>query len=177
MSDVLERLTYQFLMLPEDRITLIYLGGLVLGGLLAFLAPAWTRLARAPYFALSWLVMLGVIAAQFVWYLTGYVVELQLMWVLLALSMLAFLLGGYLYGRLAMARARDAFGGNMNALLAFIPLLNLVLYFAPGRVRQEKDYAEMRVPALFKGWMGIVTGLLVFAGFQALNLLAILGGG
>lgn len=168
MFETLEALAYRFVQLPENTINLVFLAEMAAGAVLAFLSPGVSKLARVPYFAVSWLIMLLGISSLFIWWLAAYAVMYGLLWGLIGASMIAYLMMGYFFAIVAMARSRDAFGNNIGALLAFVPLLNLALLFAPGSV-QEDDDDEMRMPAFFRGGTGIVLGLVFLAGVFAVN--------
>lgn len=83
------------------------------------------------------------------------------LWVLMAVSVLAPVVGGFFLGRFAMSRSRDAFETGKWAFLCFIPLLAFLLFLA--RTRHENS--PNRVPAipLLSGGLGVITGFVFLA--------------
>jgi hypothetical protein len=121
-SGLLENLAINYLDQPEETLNAIGYGLVILG---AVVAGATNRskaeLARVPYFTYSALVLLLVSAVQLVWLQTFPAMMGGYLWVLMAISLAAPIVGGYFFGKLAMARSRDAYGHGRMAALAFIP--------------------------------------------------------
>lgn len=145
---------YRVMTLPQIVLILLTIGLMVAGAVLA--ARQYTtddRLTRAPYFALSALIGLALIAAQVIWFVTGPAVAGGWLWILFVIYIAAFVLGGYLLFPIARARSRDAYGHADMAFLTFIPIANLWLLLKPSQ-------GQPQAPHGLAGATGVVIGLV-----------------
>ncbi|QNT69003.1 hypothetical protein [Defluviicoccus vanus] len=166
---MLEELAYRFL---EQGYTVRYLtgsGAVVLGGTVA--ALVWTevgRLQRAPYFALSALLLLASAVVESVQLAQPQMAAAGLLWAILLIDMLRLLVFGFLYGVVAMARSQDAYGTRGYAVLAFAPVANLILLFRPSK---DDAAAGGAWAVALRGRRGVVCGLLAtMAAFLAIEV-------
>jgi hypothetical protein len=164
---MLERLALDLTAASEAALIAGAYGLAVLGFIVALL---WRRdppdqLARAPYFALSSLLILLASAVSLVWLWTLEALANGILWVLVAVTMAAMLVLGFLFGRLAAARSRNAYGSQAMAFLGMIPLLNLVLLFYP----PQDGHATASRAAALKGPGGVVLGLVLLGSSVALD--------
>lgn len=88
-------------------------------------------------------------------YAVNIVYSLFLAYVYFAIRELLFLVGGYVIGIVIQGRALDAFGERRYALLEVIPLVNLILFFKPGKARRQPILAPF-----LEGTSGVVVGVL-----------------
>lgn len=118
-----------------------------------------SELQRAPYFFFMIAISFGATLAESIWLLYVPAILGGYVWALLAAGLSVAMLSGYLYGRAAMARSRDAYGHSRNAVLAFIPLANLVLLFK----RSRTDLSAERVATIrpITGGLGVFVSLLL----------------
>lgn len=159
----LEELAYRYLSLGDLRHVVISLATTFAAFLLAMLAFRRARfeLRRASHFLLSGLLalfsmMLGLLQLQEIEALLD-----ERFWTLVFLNHLGLLVLGFLYGTLATARARNAFGRVGPALLGVIPVLNLVLYLkAP---RDADPHARRNGYRVALNSLAIIAGILLFA--------------
>lgn len=130
------------------------------GSIAAFIvyAKSRTHLARAPYFSLTMLLLVFASAMSFMWLYGFEATAAGTLWTLYAAGFLFALISGYFYGMMAIARSRDAFGTGRYAILSYIPLLNLVLLLKPSK--QENSSAQIPVPRVFRGALGVTMGFL-----------------
>lgn len=128
-----------------------------IGGLAsAFYRKSDSTLARAPYLFCFGSAYLLLSLAQLPWGKTPQAINAGLAWVLMLTSILGNLAFGFVMGRLAAARSRDAYGHSKAAVLAFIPLLNIWLYF----VRSRGGTAAPKSMWLMRGFVGVLVGFL-----------------
>jgi hypothetical protein len=160
---MLETLAFDYVNQSELMLRAISFGMVILGGLLAAATIKVNgRLARPPYFAAFAGLLLLVIVAQFVWLDAVDAVAHGYLGILMLVDLISSLLLGFALCPLAMARSLDAVGHRRMAVLAFIPLANLVLLFWPSDERETCPRSAV-LPGL-KGWVGVVAGLVLLAG-------------
>lgn len=158
---MLEDLALQYSEWPEGQIRALSYGLVILGGIIGGLSNrSLVELRRAPYFALSSFVFLGVTTATF----TGMAFIVQalaggLFWTIVGLEMLALAAGGFFIARIAAARSRDAYGHARMAALAFVPLANLWLLLD----RSKSELSVNRTPTipLLTGGLGVLSGFVL----------------
>jgi hypothetical protein len=78
------------------------------------------------------------------------------LWLLMAISIGASIISGFFYGRIAMARSRDAYGHGRMAVLAFIPFANLWLLSTPSKNAVSANRVTT-IPIL-TGGLGVLVG-------------------
>ena len=161
---MLEDLALQYVDLSDSTFKAFNIGILLLGGVAgAITNKSRLELARAPYLVYLALILLFVTATQFVWLGAFAAMAGGYLWGIATVSIISFAVAGVFLGRIAIARSRSAFGHAGMAILAFIPLLNLVLLFKS----PMKEVSVDRVPTspLFTGGLGVLSGLaIVIAG-------------
>jgi hypothetical protein len=114
----------------KSKEELQYLGVLItlMGFVFALFADrSRGMLSRAPYFAWFSMLFLLSVGQQFAWRASFQAMSIGLSGMFIGLNLLAAMAFGYLFGIQSLARARDAFGNGLYAILAVIPLANLVL--------------------------------------------------
>lgn len=159
----------QYVNLPEHRITGISYGLVILGAVVAgIVAKSDTELSRAPYFAYCALITLLVSAAQIIWLQSIPALVGGYLWVLMIVSIAAAVIGGFFYGKIAIARSLDAYGHGRMAVLAFIPLANFWLLLKPSR----KMLSHNRVPTilLMTGPLGVLSGFAMLMAVAFINV-------
>lgn len=135
-------------------------GLLILGGLLAMIT--WRSdltLLRAPYFAYTGCVSLFIAVCSLGWLNIYSAMANQYLWLLMLITISAYFVGGYVIGILAKARSRDINGKSRLALLAFVPLLNLILLLSPSR--EPLSLNRLNAPKIFSGYLGVFVALLI----------------
>ncbi len=158
---MLEALALQYSELPEDQMRSIGYGLVVLGGIIGGLTNrSLVEIRRAPYFALSGLIFLGVSAVTF----TGMAFVVQalvgsFLWVVVGLEMLASVAAGFFVARIAVARSRDAYGHGRMAALAFIPIANFWLLLTLSKNEASANRAPT-IP-LLTGGLGVLSGFVL----------------
>lgn len=161
-----ENIAINYLNQPEGTLNTIGYGLVIVGAVVAGITNrSNAELARVPYFAQSALIFLLVSAVQLVWLQTFPAMMGGYLWVLMAVSFAASMVGGYFFGKIAMARSRDAYGHGRMAALAFIPLANFWLLLKPSK----NAVSANKIPTipLLTGGLGILSGfaMLVAAVF------------
>ncbi|WP_309666054.1 hypothetical protein, partial [Tabrizicola sp.] len=153
---MLEDLAWRYAMMSELQIWLFSIGFLAFGGVMAALLHRGTAvLNRAPYFALTALVTLGIALGQMIWLQGGQAMLHGWLSALIGLEAGFSLAAGYAMVVLGQARSRDALGHGRAGILSLVPLANLWLLFTPG---QEPSRADP-VIALLRGGMGVTVGV------------------
>lgn len=166
---MLEELAIHFVSMSEGTIQLIHYVLAVVGGCVAaIVVKSKAEIARAPFFAYSWLIIFLFSCVQVIWLLSITAMAGGYLWVLMAISLAASIASGYFIYRLGMTRSYDAFGNARSAFLAFIPLLGLVLLFT----RSKDEASTNRTPTipLVSGGLGILTGFVLFAATIGVNV-------
>jgi hypothetical protein len=166
---MLEDIAIQYINQSEDRLKLIGYGLTILGAIVAgVMNKSEVEIARAPYFAYSALIVLAVYAVQIVWLETLGAMAGGYLWVLMIVSALASAVSGFFFGRIAMARSRDAYGHGRMAVLAFIPLANLWLLLTPSKHTMSAN----RTPTipLLTGGLGVVSGFVMLIAAVAVTV-------
>jgi hypothetical protein len=118
-----------------------------------------TTLLRAPYFAYSFLILVAVTIVSFAWYYSYEAITNGTLWLIYAINYLTGAFSGYLYGLLALARSRDAFGTGRYAILAYVPVLNLILHVKPSR--NAESPSAIPVPVFLRGGFGVAVGCVL----------------
>ena len=169
---MLEDLALQYSELPEDQVRSIGYGLVILGGIIGGLTnQSVAEIRRAPYFALSGLIFLCMFAVTY----GGFAFIVQALaggffWVVVGVEMLASVIGGFFFARIAADRSRDAYGHGRMAALAFIPLANFWLLLTPSK----DDVSANRTPTipLLTGGLGVLSGFVLLAGGIGLSTYA-----
>ncbi len=160
---MLEDLALQYSELPEDQMNAISFGLVILGGLIGGLTyQSAAEIRRAHYFALLGLIFLSVSLVTF----GGMAFIVQALvggffWVVVGAEMLASVVAGFYFGRIAADRSRDAYGHGRMAVLAFIPLANFWLLLTPSKVQTSANRSPT-IP-LVTGGMGVLSGFVLLA--------------
>ena len=129
---MLEDLAYSFISLPERVQNAAATGLFVLGAVLAgATVRSAEKMGRATYFVAHAGIYFAARAFRVHWLLTADAYVGGFLWALFLLEGVVYLGVGYFYAKIAMARSRDAFGHGRMAMLAFVPLANFWLMFAP----------------------------------------------
>lgn len=159
---MLEDLAYQYSNLSEDNLRVLHYAITVLGGIVGgFTSRSTIELRRAPYFALSCLVILatGAVSYASVPFLVP-AMSGSFLWAIVAATLAVPLVGGFFIARIAQARSRDAYGHSNAAALAFIPLANFWLLLTPSKNEVSPNRAQT-IP-LLSGGLGVITGFAIF---------------
>ena len=167
---MLEDLAYQYSSLSEGNLRALHYAIAVLGGIVGgFTSRSTTELRRAPYFALSCLVILatGAVSYASVPFLVTAMSD-GFLWAIVAADLAVSLVGGFFIARLAQARSRDAYGRSNAAVLAFIPIGNFLLLLAPSK--NEASPNRVQTIPLLSGGLGVVMGFAIFVSGVALNV-------
>ncbi len=183
----MEELAFQYATLSESDRGLVLWVITVIGAIVAaFTTRSASELQRAGYFAFSgmlFLLMIFVSVGTMTFAFSGMFFLLMTFisvgtmtlllvqaivggfsWVIAGLEILIILVFGFFFGRVAMARSRDAYGHSGMAVLAFVPLANLWLLFTPSKNKISAN----RVPTipLLSGGLGVVSGLVMLIAGQ-----------
>jgi hypothetical protein len=165
---MLEEWAHEYVNQTQGNLHALDYGLTILGGVIAGITNrSRSEITRAPYFAYSAAIFFLVSAAQIVWLQSVPAVLGGYLWVLMALSVGATIIGGFFYGKIAMARSRDAYGHGRMAALAFIPFANLWLLLTPSK----NTLSPQRIPAvpLVRGGWGVILGFVLLAAGKALT--------
>ena len=155
---MLEEWATQDLILEPGRAFLVGFGLLIVGGLVsAFVSRPLDAMARGPYVANLSLVVLGLVLAQGVMVFAPQAISGGYALALALASMLASIIGGFFFGRLAMARSRSAYGHAKAAPLAFFPVANIWLMLAAPR----PEPVAVEPPRLVRGGLGVLVGVVL----------------
>ena len=165
----MEELAWQYATLSESNPQGVSWTITVIGAVVAaFTTKSASELQRAGYFACSGLffvlmagVSVGVLPMIVPAIIGGYFS------LVVGLEVLTSLVFGFFYGRIAMARSRDAYGHGRAAALAFIPLANLWLLTTPSKNKISANRVPM-IPIL-SGGLGIVSGLVMLTAGVAIS--------
>jgi hypothetical protein len=165
---MLEDIALQYVNQSASTLNAIGYSLAILGGVVAGIVnKSRTEIARAPYFAYSALIALLVSATAVVWLNSQPAMAGGYLWILMTISMGATAVGGFFYGKLAMARSRDAYGHGRMASLAFIPLANLWLLVTASKNAMSTNRAPT-IP-LLTGRLGVVSGFVMLIAAKALG--------
>lgn len=106
-------------------------------------------------------------ALNFMWLSSVQAILLGILWVLVGAIFLGIAVIGYFFGVFALARSRDAYGHGRYAILAFIPLANLVLLLK----RSKNVFSINRIPTipLLSGGVGVTVGIMMGAASMVLS--------
>lgn len=159
---MLDTIAIQFINQSEDSLRAIDFGLILIGAIIAAVSSqSKVELARVPYFALSALIFFLVSVVQIVWLQPRLALAGGYLWVLVLISMVASVAGGFFLCRIAMARSRDAYGYGRRAFLAFIPIANFWLLLTPSK-NALSGYRAPTIPML-RGGLGALTGCVLMA--------------
>lgn len=165
---MLEDLAFSLLSQPEAVSLSVGYGLLVLGAIIAAVTSrSRSELRRAPYFSYTSILLLASTAVQ---YLSVYTIDAMaagVLWLLVLIYLVAAISIGYLFGLISMARSRDAFGHGWWAVLAFVPLANLILLLKASK--QEFSGSKIATIPLVTGRAGVLSGFFVFGIALALS--------
>jgi hypothetical protein len=157
---LLEELAIQYVNQPEDVLGalgwLLMIGGAISAAL--FNRSAQT-LFRAPYFSYSALLIMSAVVLQFTWLGTADAVVGGYLWILVVFDTISTFSIGFIFGTIAMARSRDAFGHGRFAVFAIIPIANLLLILRRSKFLPPTE--PMAVAAFMAGWFGVVSGFIM----------------
>lgn len=160
------------LFVSQDKVALMAWGiGVFVAGFLLALRiqrhSLWS-LRRVPYFV----AVSGILVLQSVmpvaWVGFSIASEDGGLWLLVASILLGTTVLGYLYGVISHARSLDGFGHGRSALLALVPVANLLLFFkAP-----SEDKKPVSVFRMATNVAGVVLGFSLLALSQVMELMA-----
>lgn len=116
---------------------------------------------RVPYFINFALIYLAASAINYISLLAAdAVVQGYFAWILL-LTLLLPAICGFVYMRISVARSKDAYDNRRMALLAFIPLVNFVLFFRQSTSANSQTHLDDS--RLLSGGVGVFIGLLILS--------------
>ncbi len=81
-------------------------------------------------------------------------------WIIVAVEVLAIAVQSFFLMRISLARSRDAFGQNDQAVFAIVPILNL--WLASKRSKYETSANKVPTDPLLTGGLGVATGIVVY---------------
>lgn len=164
---MLENYAIQYVNLPEAGMLFISWGLMVAGGLMTLLLPKRRfKLDRAPYFCLTTLIALGLVAGQAVWLQSMQAIAGGYLWVLMLANFAIVVAAGVLTALIAAARSRSVYGESKKAYMAFIPIANLELHFKASEdvvweKRQRKETGNKTDPKKdVLGGVSVTAGLI-----------------
>ncbi|MCU0828438.1 MAG: hypothetical protein MUE52_13765 [Tabrizicola sp.] len=153
---MLEDWAWQHIAHSELYVRLFSVGWALAGGVLAAVLHRGSAvLQRAPYFAMTGFVVLGIALFQYAWVMGGAAMQGGWLFWMIALDAAFSAAAGYVLVVLGQARSRDVLGHGKAGIASVVPLANLWLMFAPG---QDPSRAGPVVPAL-RGGIGVALGL------------------
>lgn len=132
----------------------------------AVLAPGGhSRRRRAPFFALSAGLLLVAVLLHLAWQTAIDGLATALIWVIVAVEIVATTGVGVLFGLAASGRSQDAFGHRFAGLLAAVPVANLILFLAPSRASSSRPVWRAAVSLVLAGVVMVAAafGLLAAA--------------
>ena len=153
--ETLELLGFYYITLADHtgyNFLLIIIGGIA--GV--FLKKTDLRMARGTYYLNTALLMFAASISQTLWLQTidgminGYLFVVALVDITVWISI------GFGFAFIAKSRSNDAYGTSKSAYLAFIPLANLALVFAP-----SKDQLGFKSSGATSGVSAVVLGFIV----------------
>jgi hypothetical protein len=157
---MLEDLAIQYTYQTEATLRGIGYGLIILGAVISsVISRNKSVLLRAPYYAYSGVLFLLLATAQFIWLESLHAMAGGYLWVFFSIDVISYVVFGYFFGIISMARSRDAYGHARNAVLAFIPLANLVLLVKPSKNERS---ADPTIP-LLTGGAGVLIGFVSIA--------------
>lgn len=151
--------TYDLLL----RMALFSLGAIFAGAVAAYVVfrRSETGIMRSSFFALHAMLAVAGTLLGCLWYVLAPALANGLVTVLSALFVAGVAAGSFAWGRIAIARARDAFGHAWPFFLAYLPLHVVLLFW---KSRSGREPLRMNLPILLSDgpaiWTGIVAGIL-----------------
>jgi hypothetical protein len=165
---MLEEVAFQFVNQSETDLRAISYGLVILGAIISGIVnKSNAELARAPYFAYLALIFLSMSAIEVVWLQSFSAMSGGYLWVLMVVSLSAKIIGGFYFGKVAIARSRDAYGHGRMAALAFIPIANFWLLLMPSKNAVSANRAPT-IPVL-SGGLGVFSGFVMLVAAAALT--------
>lgn len=165
----MEELAFQYAALSESNPQGVSWVIVVIGAVIAALTiRSESEIQRADYFALSgqFFLLFAVVVMGTLTLLVEAIAG-GFFWVIVGLEIFVTLVFGFFFGRIAMARSRDAYGHSRAAFLAFIPLGNLWLLFTPSKNEISANRVSM-IP-LLSGGLGVFSGFVMLAAGIAIS--------
>jgi uncharacterized membrane protein YhaH (DUF805 family) len=162
---MLEEIAVQYVNQTEATLRALSYGLSIAGGIAAgILHKSDSELHRAPYFAWTGILFLITAASQLIWFGVIQAMSGGFLWVFVLVDVVIGLGFGYGYAVAAMARSRDAYGHGGKAFLAFIPIVNFLLFLTPSRNQDAANHKPTH--PLLTGGLGVLAGFaMYFAGF------------
>lgn len=144
---------------------------ILLGACLATVLDRSTlEMERAPYFALAALILILSNFSRGIWFAAHGAIVGGYLSLIVAADVVRLIAIGYMFGAIAMARSRNAYGHSGRAFLAFIPVANLWLLFTPPRNEAQDKARSFR---LLSGEVGVIVGIVLWlVAFGTGNLMA-----
>lgn len=159
---MLEEIAWKYITQSEGELRAMHFGLFIVGGIIGgAVTRSDAELKRAPYFVYSALLFLALSAVQIIWLQAYHAFVGGYLWLFAAVDVVASILFGFFICKIALARSRNGFGTGGYAVLAFIPIANLVLLFKPP---QDPASAKARpVMGWLTGFVGVLIGIVVLA--------------
>lgn len=158
---MIEDIAIQYASLSQNTLKAINYGLLIGGAVLAALTRTDIfTLLRAPFFAYLGALIMAANVSQTIWLESIPATVGGYLWVFMVTDLIVMIGSGYCFGILTMARSRDAYGHNRNAVLGFIPIANFWLMLTPSKLTADPN----RLPTvpLFSGVIGVLLGFVMF---------------
>lgn len=169
---MLEDLAAQYLHSSDTASRLVNSIAVITGGALSGIRKERRfELYRAPFFALYTLLLLFLVLIQFVQLSARDAMAYGFVWGIVAVHISGWLISGFVFGVIAAARSRNASGNSKGAIKAFIPPLNVHLFFAKPRHDAPPQHETAMNGLRGAGGVAIGFTILLFAtGFLSLQL-------
>lgn len=162
--NILERLAFSYLdFLAIDNefinnyyfIFITYPAALIFG----FLKTVEVQMKRGTYFLNSAIILFICTLVQSVWLFNPQAIAYGFLFIIVAADILCWILAGIAYVYIAKARSNDAYGHSKFAILAFIPLGNLLLLFKGSK---NKNYNPNETQHLTSGWPAVIIAFIIY---------------
>ena len=165
---MIEDLAIKLVLLDERVLLFVNCALIAVGAIIAaILSRSTVGIARAPYFALSAVIVFAISVVQTFWLSILSAIAGGFVWLLVLIAFSAQIAAGYMFCLIALARSRDAFGHGRLAILGFIPIANFWLLLTPSK----SEISSMRVATapLLSGGYGVLTAIVAIAAATGVN--------
>ena len=163
--NIIEILAYDYLTFAEKNeyysVYFIYLFSLIFG----LVKKVAQKMQRATYFLNIALVLFVGSLSQIIWLYSVSAMSGGYLYLLVVLDLVIWAAIGYAFIVITKARSNDAYGHSRLAILGFIPIAGFWLLFTA-----SKDNNPVKMPSYVSGGYGVIIGLVVLVGGQALKI-------
>jgi|HigsolmetaGSP11D_1036233.scaffolds.fasta_scaffold00317_19 hypothetical protein len=159
---MLEAKAIEYFTLPEETTKfygiLVFIAGFVVAALVARAKKRSFEINRAPFFFYMSLIYFLASVSKMAWLGMDSALRGGYLWTLIAFNAACIFASGYFTSVLAMARSRSAFGNSKGAILAFFPIINFWLLFAPPKSQNANTLPS---PAYSRGALGVICAFVL----------------